>query len=321
MAKHIKSTINFDGTDKVKVKNGIPVFKSFFSKPIDYSYQKNVSFSQFSIYEQCPHKWFVQYVEKGFTTPPNINLIFGTAIHHVFQHYLKTGYEKSFAAADREDLTGIFQTKLVEEYQEQYNKIKSHFSSASEMGEYYDDGVEIINWFKKKRGAYFTRKGTHLIGIEMPLQKEISKNVIFQGFIDLVMYDDVNDKIKIYDIKTSTKGWNEYAKKDEKKIAQVLLYKQFFSELYDFPIEKIDVEFFILKRKAEPNEYIEFPKRIQTFTPANGKTKLKASRERLDNFIKEAFDSEGKYIIKEHPKNVSKLCEWCPINNTKFCIK
>jgi hypothetical protein len=293
----------------------------FKQKEIDYSYQRNISFSQFQVYAQCPHKWYSQYVEKTLSTPPNINMVFGTAIHHVFQHYLTTGYNVSFAAADKEDILGMFQTKLMDEYQEQYKKYGSHFSNAAEMREFYDDGVAILSWFKKKRSVYFSGRGVKLIGIEMPLQKELSKNVIFKGYIDLVMYDEFDNKITIYDLKTSTRGWNDYNKKDETKISQVLLYKHFFSELYDFPIDNIEVEFMILKRKAEPNDYQEFPKRIQEFKPASGKNKIKVSQEKLYSFIKDCFDDEGKHIIKEHPKNITKLCGWCPINNTSLCTK
>jgi hypothetical protein len=303
-------------------KSKIPhVFKLFRPKEIDYSYQKNISFSQFQLYSQCPHKWYTQYVEKKIKTEPNINMVFGTAIHHIFQHYLSIAYKTSFAAADRENIIELFEKKLTEEYIDQYKKHGTHFSNPTELNEFYEDGVAILDWFKKKRRIYFSNKDTHLIGIEMLLQKEVSKNVIFKGYIDLVMYDSFNDTITIYDLKTSTKGWNAYAKKDETKISQILLYKQFFAELYDFPIDKINVEFLILKRKAEPNEYQEFPKRIQEFKPASGKIKIKASKEKLNSFIMSCFDEEGKYIIKEHPKNITKLCEYCKIHNTDLCKK
>jgi hypothetical protein len=323
MAKYIKSNTDFNGLPKpnrVKSKNKLPLWK-FIPKDIDFSYQKVISFSQYQTYEQCNYKWYKQSVEKVIPFIPNMNLVFGTAIHHVFQHYLKTGYEISFTAADKEDIFGLLQTKLTEEYQTQYKKYGKHFSNPEEMAEFYDDGVAILEWFKKKRKIYFSSKGSQLVGIEMPLQKEISKNVIYQGYIDLVMYDEDLDKVKIYDIKTSTKGWNNYDKKNEYKIAQVLLYKQFFSELYCYPIDKIDVEFLILKRKAEPNEFTDYPKRIQEFKPANGKIKLKQSQERFNSFVKNCFDNNGKPIVKEHTKNISKLCEWCPINNTNLCIK
>ena len=35
--------------------------------------------------------------------------------------------------------------------------------------------------------------------------------------LDLVLYDEWEDKFCIYDIKTSTRGWGDWAKKDEAK--------------------------------------------------------------------------------------------------------
>jgi hypothetical protein len=96
------------------------------------------------------------------------------------------------------------------------------------MAEFYNDGVAILDWFKKKRKAYFSSRGSQLVGIEMPLQKEISKNVIYQGYIDLVMYDEDLDKITIYDLKTSTRGWTQDNKSDELKQFQLILYKKYF---------------------------------------------------------------------------------------------
>jgi hypothetical protein len=301
-------------------KKKLPLWK-FIPREIDFKTQKVISFSQFQTYNQCHYKWYKQSVEKVIPFVPNINLIFGTAMHHVFQHYIKIAYDISFTKADEEDIFTMLKDKLTEEYKTQYAKYKKHFSNAEEIAEFYDDGVAILEWFKKKRKAYFSSRGTQLVGIEMPIQKEVSKNIIFTGFIDLVIYDDVLDELTIYDLKTSTRGWSEYQKKDDSKISQVLLYKQYFSELYNFPIEKINVEFLILKRKAEPNEYTDFPKRIQQFKPANGKFKLKQSQNKLIDFINDCFDDNGKVIIKEHPKNITKLCEWCAINNTSLCIK
>ena len=70
------------------------------------------------------------------------------------------------------------------------------------------------------------------------------------GYLDVVTYHEATETFKIIDIKTSTKGWSDYAKKDEDKQYQLLLYKQFFSEQYGIPLDKIEIEFFILKRKV-----------------------------------------------------------------------
>jgi hypothetical protein len=323
MVKHIKSSTDFDGIikpvrDKSK-KGKRPPLKEVKDIAIDFETQKLVSFSQYQIYSQCNYKWAQQYIYKAFKNPPTIHLIFGTAIHEIFQQYLNIGYTISFAEADRLNTDEILLNKLKEEY---IKSVKSndgiHFSTPEELNEFYEDGLAIFKWFKSKRRIYFSSKETQLIGIEMPLHKEVAPGIFYKGFIDLVMYDEYSDKIIIYDIKSSTKGWNDWNKKDEKKISQVLIYKQYFSELYDWPIDKIDVQFFILKRKIEPNEFIEFPKRIQTFTPANGKNKIKQAITKFEEFVKDCFDNKGQYNIKEYPKNITKLCEYCPLYKSCF---
>ena len=44
-------------------------------------------------------------------------------------------------------------------------------------------------------------------------------------------------------------GWNKWQKRDKNKTQQLLLYKQFYSQQYNHPVDKIEVEYFIVKRK------------------------------------------------------------------------
>ena len=44
-------------------------------------------------------------------------------------------------------------------------------------------------------------------------------------------------------------GWNKYQKMDKNKTDQLLLYKQFYGAENDISLDKIDVEYFIVKRK------------------------------------------------------------------------
>lgn len=291
--------------NKLPIKLANPIIKE-----LDFSNQKMVSFSQYSIYQGCKYKWSKQYIDK-IKSPPSIDMTFGTAIHNTLQHYLTIMYNESGAAADRIDIINYFEIQLKIAYRDEVTKLGKHFSTKEELNEYYEDGVEILKWFKSHRSAYFTSKNDYLIGCEIPVQKEVKNNVIFQGYIDLVMYNSAVNKIYIFDFKTSKKGWNDWNKKDETKISQLLLYKQLFSELYQFPIENIEVEFLILKRKIQSNEFIEFPKRIQEFKPADGKIKLKQTSTNFQSFLNDVFDDNGKFIIKEYPKNVTKLCDWC----------
>jgi hypothetical protein len=304
-----------------KKEKKLPIkLNNFEKKEIDFRYQKVVSFTQFSMFQSCPHKWANQYVRKLIKSKHDINMTFGTAIHNTLQNYLKVMYNESGAAADRLNLIGYFENSFQETYlKEVEENEKIHFTTPDVFSEFYEDGVEILDWFKKNRRKYFNNKNTYLVGIEVPIQKELKKNVIFTGSIDFILYDEILNKIYIFDIKTSTKGWNSFNKKDDNKTSQLLLYKQFFSELYGFPIENIEVEFFIVKRKIEPTEYIEYPKRIQTFKPTDGPRKIKSSQDKLLIFINEGFNEVGKLIDKEYEKKPGPLCEWCPFYNGPNC--
>ena len=107
------------------------------------------------------------------------------------------------------------------------------FCTEKDMVEFYGHGVEILKFIRKKRAQYFSKKGYELIGIEVPIDYDMPNNIKFIGYIDVVIRDTVRDVIKIYDIKTSTMGWNKYMKADKNKTDQLLLYKQFYSKKYN----------------------------------------------------------------------------------------
>ena len=212
---------------------------------IDYSYQKNISYSQISMFKQCPHKWKLHYKDKISQRDTSIYLVFGIAVHEAIQEYLTVFYEQSRAAADRLELIDKFQKTFIEVYQKQYKQNNnSHFSSAEQMREFFEDGVEILKFFKKKIGGYFSKRGTHLVGIELPVINTPNKmlnNILFKGMLDVVLYHENTDEFTIIDIKTSTRGWHDKMKKNEDKQFQLILYKKYFSELYNIPLEKINI--------------------------------------------------------------------------------
>tara|TARA_Y100000361_G_scaffold111593_1_gene101735 strand:+ start:76 stop:1020 length:945 start_codon:yes stop_codon:yes gene_type:complete len=307
-----------------KVPAIVKLIRNYDPEPINHAYQKNVSYSQLSMFRQCPKKWSLQYKEGHKQYTPTIHTVFGSALHEALQYYLTVMYDKSGAAADREDIIGIFEEKLSEEYRVQYKKNgDSHFSSAVELREFFEDGVNIINYLKKNRGKYFSRKTTHLAGCEVPIIITPNKrytNVVYQGYLDVVLYHEYSDTFTIIDIKTSTKGWSKWAKKDEDKQFQLILYKKFFSETFNIPLEKINIEFFIVKRKLWESEDFTIP-RIQRFVPASGKVKMNKATKALDEFITKVFDRDG-YANVDHqptPDNPNNNCNWCAFYKTHLC--
>ena len=288
---------------------------------LDKEKHKTISFSQYQVYKQCPLKWYLQYVEKRWSEP-SVILIFGTSIHHTIQEYLRVLFTESRSEADLLDLNNILYQKMVSEYNAEVEKLEGkHFSTAQEMGEYLEDGEQILDYFKEHLHEYITTKQYELVAIEMPLLFNISEehsDVYYKGFLDIVLYDKVDDLWLIIDAKTSYKGWGDKEKKDEIKSQQLVLYKHYFSKTFNIDVDKIEVQFFILKRKIWENS--QFPqKRIQTHIPSSGKIKQKKAQVDISNFIKDCFNPDGTPQIKQYKAQKSSYCKYCQFHKTEFC--
>lgn len=293
-------------------------------REIDYSKHSMISYSQFSMYKTCPHKWGLTYKDRNKVFSDSIHTVFGTSFHETLQHYLEVAYNTSGAEADRINLEEHFQSRFIENYKKSYeSNNKQHFSDSVEMREFFEDGLTILNYVKKNRSTYFSSRGWYLVGIEIPIivnPHSDYKNVLYKGLLDLVLYNEKIGEFYIFDIKTSTSGWNDYAKKDEIKQFQLVLYKQFFAKQFNLDIDKVNIKYFIVKRKINENlEYV--PKRVQEFIPVSGKNKTNKALKEIQLFIEDCFEKDGKITQKEHPKNPGKHCQYCPFNETPLCQK
>jgi len=278
-----------------------------------------ISYSQLSMFSECPHKWKLNYIDKLRVSEPSIHLLFGTAMHEVIQKYLDVMYQYTAKRADMLNLKRTLQEKMVEQFNIDKENYGKEPCTKEELKEFFQDGCDILDFFKKRRGDYFSKKGYELIGCEVPVEMGLQKNLTWVGYLDIVMRDTIHDRIKIYDIKTSTMGWNKWMKADDNKTQQLLLYKQFYSKQYNHPIDKIDVEYFIVKRKLYENA--KFPqKRVQKFIPASGTVSMNKVAKKLTKFINEAFNEDGTHTKNELPPTPSKkACKWCEFKNTEFC--
>jgi len=284
--------------------------------------EKNISFSQFYMYSQCPHKWYLTYVRNLSPYQPSIYTTFGTALHETIQEWLEVMYTRTAREAEEIDLHALLRERMIKTYKkEKYKNGHEHFSNDTEMNSFLEDGIQILDYLKKKRNVYFPIKGTYLAGIEVPILYPIQENLFFKGFIDLVFYNKNTDRFRIVDIKTSTSGWNDYAKKDTDKVSQVLLYKEYFAKQFDTDVEKIDVEYFIVKRKvpADP-EFPSMGRRVQEFKPTAGKINRGRALKKIGEFVKEGFDSSGQFIDKAYQKKPSKSnCRFCVFKDNPLC--
>ena len=134
--------------------------------------------------------------------------------------------------------------------------------------------------------------------------------------------DNRDGRVKIIDLKTSTMGWNKWQKADKTKTAQLLLYKEFYAKQLEMDVEMIDVEYVILRRKI--NEDSDFPmKRVQLFSPPNGKPSRNKVGEQLQEFIDNCFDEVGDYNTeREYEARTTSACRYCKYaNDESICPK
>lgn len=272
-----------------------------------------VSFSQFDLYSRCPHRWKLDYADGKRIKEENLILSFGHSIHRTVQEYLKILYKDGgFMKAMTFDLKGYFSKDFLKEIEEK--KIKAE---DEDIQEFLDDGLNILTEFTSNdvRFRYFPKDEYTLEGVESKLDFPILHNTRFFGFIDIVLKNKKSGRVRIIDIKTSTRGWNKYQKADSIKTSQVLLYKALYSQKYDIPVDKIDVEFLILKRKLYENSYYR-QSRFDQFVPDNSIMDVGNTLDKFTEFVTECFTPEGDYNFnRAYPKvpgKNKKNCTYCP---------
>ncbi len=240
-------------------------------------------------------------------------------MHETIQEWLRIMYEESIKASDDFKINTYFQDRLLFNYKkEKAENDNQHFSTHDELMEFYDDGVAILQYLKAKKRLLFDTKNMELIAIEMPLYTSIFDNndkFVFQGFLDLVFWDKINEGIDLPDIKTSTRGWSKYQKADEVKQQQILLYKHYFAKQMGMDVSKVDGKYLILKRKIW--EEAEYPQaRLQTHIPAQAERTVKKAVDSLEKFILDCYHPDGTPIEKVYEKFPGSACKFCPFNQS-----
>jgi hypothetical protein len=138
---------------------------------------------------------------------------------------------------------------MLENYKKEKKKNNNKdICSLNEIKDFIYEGEEILDYFLKKRNKYFSTRKYNLLNIEERLEVPINKNLNFLGFLDVVLENKKENKIKIIDIKTSYSTWSDKKKKDKFTRMQLLFYKKYYSEKYNIDMDNIEVEFMILKR-------------------------------------------------------------------------
>ena len=282
---------------------------------------KRVSYSQFSTWFTCPFKFQNDYILKKKKFEDSLNMSCGTAIHEAIQLYLKTLFWKTEKQAESINLSKYF----IWAFKWEVNTKKIPHTP-EELDEFIQDGIAMLGEFTDpvNRRRYFPREKYELLGIETEINEAIFNKLNVVGFLDIVLKEKLSGDIKIVDFKTSTRGWSLNEQEDFTKLAQLRLYKALYSKKCKIPLNKIKVEFFILKRKLYDATKSKYPQtRLKVFSPVAYKADIDETLNEFSKFVNSCFTINGEHIVnKEYEKFPSiKACKYCQYAKDGTCDK
>ena len=283
---------------------------------------KRVSYSQYKTWVECPYRWKLKYIDGLDSFDQSIYTIFGTSIHRVIQDWLEQDLYGGVAGACSMDLSEKFKSILIEEAAPHMKVVnesgeQTFLFSREELEEFYGQGLEIISYVQQNQEKLFPTKDVKLFAIEHELKADVNDHVYFIGYIDIVTHNEVTGEFFLYDLKTSTRGWNKYMKQDKTKTDQLLLYKIFFAKELGVPDYKVHIGYLIMKRQLYKSSYPN--PRVTEFAPANGPPSLKRAWSGFNNFTDLVFSDEGSYISEQKATPSKSSCRFCSFGKDGTC--
>lgn len=269
---------------------------------VDTTNKIHISFSEFSLFNQCGHRHLLEKHLGILKQPPSIHLYFGNAVHSAIETTLKENL-------DIEKRISFFRTTFTKDM---LDNMKETADYKNNFYDFLDQGEHILRVleFEKIFQEY------EIIAIEEALYENVHLQYFFKGFIDLVVRHKVTKKYKIIDWKTSGTDWDVKKKmKDIIFLAQMRFYKFFWGKKNNVEMDDIECGYVVLNRLRDKKDPKSFPGRLQEINIIATTEEIKSSLEKLAETIKLI------HIDKKFPK--VKLtsgvggCIWCPLKGGK----
>jgi len=273
------------------------------------------------MWADCPLQWKLTYVDKVLPREDSIHAVFGSAMHDTIQSWLDILFNKSKVMARTVDLEDVLKANLIKRFEEsiiEENGQKIFVCDKPTLKEFFEDGKHILRYIQEHSEKFFPTAEWTLEGIEVPLNLKVRDKLLFRGYLDIILRHKLTGLIRIVDLKTSTKGWNKWAKKDKSKTNQLLIYKRYYSEKFNVNEDWIDVEFLILKRKLFEGSPYPIP-RISSFVPANKTAAVKKAMNEFESFLNGAEKVYADHTIEVTATPSKSACRFCPYNHTEHC--
>jgi len=262
--------------------------------------RKHISYSELKIWDECPYKHKLTYIDEVKKFLGNEHTAFGTAVHEVC--------EKSVLgeiALDPTSLNECFDNKFLEEIQYLTGKnVELKKSLIKDMrGQARDLLSYIIPGLKEHFGQY------EVVSAEEQLYEPIeNSDKMYKGFIDLILKTK-DGKYHVIDWKTCSWGWDSRRKNERMVTYQLAYYKHFFSKKHDIDPKDIETHFALLKRTAKSNK-------VEIFRVTSGDKKIENSLKLLDKAV---YNIKHGNFVKNRLSCTAKF--GCEFYNTKYCSR
>jgi ATP-dependent exoDNAse (exonuclease V) beta subunit len=216
----------------------------------------NVSYSALKIWNDCPNKYKLTYIDKIEGFKGNEHTAFGTALHEACEKKLLDN------SVNEQD---IFKTKFQEELQNIFVNSQYNEKLISEMQEQGNALAPLVIPALKEEFGNFTILNTEEELLH-PLKEIANTDRNFKGYIDLILKTE-EGKIIIIDWKTCSWGWDVEKKSDAVTSYQLTYYKHFYMLKHGVAAKDIETYFGLLKRTAKKD-------RVELFRVTSGPKKI-----------------------------------------------
>lgn len=259
----------------------------------------HVSYSEFMDWFECSFRHKLKHIDKLDKDKPTQHTEYGGALHDAIEQYL-IGAAPLDPVVTGEKVIEILKT--IPEFKE------DPAVWAATVKPIFDELPAFLQ-------EHFT--DYKVVSAEYELHEHLpkKKNRYFKGFIDCILEATKIDKrLKepkpeqiywIIDWKTTDWGWTGDKKRDQMKQMQLVLYKHFWCEKNNIPLDKVRCAWVLLKRTAKPGEHIEF-------VPVSVGEK---SVEKAMEMVYRMVNSVEKQIFVKNRNS----CKYCPYYMTEHC--
>jgi ATP-dependent exoDNAse (exonuclease V) beta subunit len=236
----------------------------------------HISFSELKIWNECPWKHKLAYIDKIDSFAGNEHTAFGTAIHSVCEQLVENNISNA---------KDYFQEQFIKELKNLPEDMELNKKLIVDMR---SQGCMLVDFVLPGLKEYFGDYS--LVSVEERLFEPVIQydDYNFKGFVDLVVKTS-DDKYHIVDWKTCSWGWDTRRKSEKMTTYQLTLYKHFFSLKHNIDSNNVETHFALLKRTAKKNN-------IEIFKVTSGPKKT-------ENALKLLYKSLYNINNKKHIKN------------------